>query len=50
MITKGIQTQIISRKVEHSSVQVTDTYYSHFYEVEFKQAANSMNAIFEKVQ
>lgn len=50
MIAKGIQTQIISRKVGHSSVQVTDAYYSHFFEDEFKQAANSMSDIFEKVQ
>ena len=50
MIARGFQAQIISRKVGHSSVQVTDTYYSHFFEDEFKQAANSMNDIFEKVQ
>ena len=50
MIQRGYQTQIISRKVGHSSVQVTDTYYSHFFEDEFKQAANSMDDIFEKVQ
>lgn len=50
MIARGFQAQIISRKVGHSSVQVTDAYYSHFFEDEFKQAANSMNDIFEKVQ
>ena len=50
MIERGFQAQIICRKVVHSSVQVTDTYYSHFFEDEFKQAANSMNDIFEKVQ
>lgn len=50
MISKGVQSQIISRKVGHSSVQVTDAYYSHFFEDEFKQAANSMSDIFEKVQ
>lgn len=50
MISKGIQTQIITRKVGRSSVQVTDAYYSHFFEDEFKQAANSMSDIFEKVQ
>jgi len=32
MIQREYQTQIISRKVVYSSVQVTDTYYSHFYE------------------
>ena len=36
MIAKGIQTQIISRKVGHSSVQTTDRVYSHFFEDEFK--------------
>ena len=36
------------RKVGHSSVQVIDAYYSHFFEDEFKQAANSMSDIFKK--
>ena len=39
MISKGIQTQIISRKVGHSSVQTTDRIYSHFFEDEFKDVA-----------
>lgn len=42
MISKGIQTQIISRKVGHSSAQTTDRIYSHFFEVEFKDVANVM--------
>ena len=42
MIAKGIQTQIISRKVGHSSVQTTDRIYSHFFEDEFKDVANVM--------
>ena len=42
MISKGIQTQIISRKVGHSSVQTTDRIYSHFFEDEFKNVANVM--------
>ena len=50
MIECGVPISVISRKVGHSSVQVTDTYYSHFFESEFKQAANSMNDIFEKAQ
>ena len=50
MIKCGVPISVISRKVGHSSVQVTDTYYSHFFESEFKQAANSMNDIFEKAQ
>lgn len=42
MISKGIQTQIISRKVGHSSVQTTDRIYSHLFEDEFKDVANVM--------
>lgn len=42
MIYKGIQTQIISRKVGHSSLQTTDRIYSHFFEDEFKDVANVM--------
>lgn len=42
MIAKGIQTQIISRKVGHSSVQTTDRVYSHFFEDEFKTVPNVM--------
>lgn len=50
MIECGVPISVISRKVGHSSVQVTDAYYSHFFYDEFKQAANSMNDIFEKAQ
>ena len=42
MIAKGIQTQIISRKVGHSSVQTTDRVYSHFFADEFKNVPNVM--------
>ena len=35
-------TQIISRKVGHSSVQTTDRVYSHFFEDEFKNVPNVM--------
>jgi integrase len=42
MIANGIQTQIISRKVGHSSVQTTDRVYSHFFEDEFKNVPNVM--------
>jgi len=45
MISKGIQTQIISRKVGHSSVQTTDRVYSHFFEDEFKDVANVMDEV-----
>jgi len=42
MISKGIQTQIISRKVGHSSVQTPGIIYSHFFEDTFKDVANVM--------
>lgn len=45
MISKGVQTQIISRKVGHSNVQVTDRFYSHFFEDEFKDVADVMDDI-----
>lgn len=48
MISKGVQAQVISRKVGHSSVQVTDKIYSHFFEEEFKDVANVMEDIFSK--
>ena len=41
MIARRFQAQIISKKVSRSSVQVTDAYYSHFFEEEFKQAAQT---------
>lgn len=44
LIAQGIQPQVISRKVGHSSVQVTDKYYSHFIEDEFRQATNSISS------
>lgn len=45
MISKGVQTQIISRKVGHSSVQTTDRIYSHFFDDEFKAVANVMDEV-----
>ena len=41
-IAKDIQTQIISRKVGHLSVQTTERVYSHFFEYEFKYVPNVM--------
>ena len=49
MISKGVQTQIISRKVGHSSVQTTDRIYSHFFEDEFKAVANVMDEVLSGV-
>lgn len=49
-ISEGIQPQIISRSLGHSSVQITDKYYSHFFEDEFKDMSNTLeNSIFSKV-
>lgn len=42
MISKGIQTQIISRKVDHLTVQTTDKIYSLFFEDEFNDVVNVM--------
>lgn len=47
MISKGVQSQIISKKSGHSSVQVTHSIYSHFFDEEFKEAANIMNDILQ---
>lgn len=49
MISKGVQSQIISRKVGHSSVQITDKIYSHFFEDEFKEVANVMDEVLSGV-
>lgn len=46
MIRKGIQPQLISRKVGHSSVQTTDRIYSHFFEDQFKDVPNVMDDLF----
>lgn len=50
MIANGIQSQIISRKVGHSSVQVTDKFYSHFFDEEFKNVSNIMDNVFSTAQ
>ena len=49
MISKGIQTQVISKKAGHSSVQITHSTYSHFFDDEFKKCADEMDSIFQKV-
>lgn len=49
-IREGIQTQIVSRSLGHSSVQITDKYYSHFFEEEFKEVSNILDKeVFSKV-
>ena len=42
-IASGIQAQIISKRAGHSSLAVTHSTYSHFFETEFKDVANKMN-------
>lgn len=50
-IEQGIQSQIISKSLGHSSVQITHKYYSHFYEDEFKEMSNILeDGIFSKVK
>lgn len=46
MIAKGVPLSIISRKVGHSSIQITDKFYSHFFDEEFKRAADIMDEVF----
>ena len=44
-ISSGIQTQIISKRAGHSSINTTHSIYSHFFDNEFKDVANKMNNI-----
>lgn len=49
-IQEGIQPQIISKSLGHSSIDITHKYYSHFYEEEFEEVSNVMEEnIFSKV-
>ncbi len=50
MIANSIQYQIISRKVGYSSIQVTDKFYSHFFDEDLKNVSNIMNNVFSHVQ
>ena len=45
MIREGVQSQIISRKAGHSSIQVTHSFYSNFFDDEFQKAATVMDHI-----
>lgn len=42
-IMEGVQSQIVSRSLGHSSVQITDKYYSHFFEEEFKEVSDILD-------
>ena len=50
MISKAIQTQVISKKAGHSSVQITHSTYSHFFDDEFKKCTDEMNSILREAQ
>lgn len=43
-ISSGMQAQIISKRVGHSNVTVTHNTYSHFFDNEFKEIANTMDS------
>lgn len=47
-INSGIQTQIISKRAGHSNVTITHKTYSHFFESEFQEVANTMENILNK--
>ena len=42
-ISRGIQTQIISKRAGHSNIAITHQIYSHFFDNEFKEVANKMD-------
>lgn len=49
-IREGLQTQIISKSLGHSSIDITHKYYSHFFEEEFEEMSNVLEEnIFSKV-
>lgn len=49
-IREGIQPQIISKSLGHSSIDITHKYYSHFFEEEFKEMSNVLEeSLFSKV-
>lgn len=49
-IGEGIQAQIISKSLGHSSIAITHKYYSHFFEEEYEEMSNVLEeSIFSKV-
>ena len=48
LISQGIQHQIISRRMGHSSVTVTDNIYSHFFDSEFIKCASEIDNILKE--
>lgn len=47
-ITSGIQSQIISKRAGHSSVSITHSTYSHFFDSSFKEVAEKMEDYLSK--
>ena len=50
MMLQGIPLALISRKVGHSSSQITDTIYTHVHNEEFRAIANAMQNVFVAAQ
>ena len=49
-IREGIQPQIISKSLGHSSIDITHKYYSHFFEEEFEEMSNILDKkVFSKI-
>lgn len=46
LIEKGVQLQIISKRLGHSSIGITHNVYSHFIQEEFEEVANVMQGVF----
>lgn len=46
-ITSGIQSQIISKRVGHSSIAVTHNIYSHLFNNVFKKVADKMDSLLQ---
>lgn len=42
LISSGTSIQIISKRAGHSNISITHNTYSHFFDTEFKEAANSI--------
>ena len=45
LISRGVQTQIISKRAGHSNITTTHQIYSHFINDEFKNVADTMQDI-----
>lgn len=47
LIREGVQHQIISRRLGHSSVNFTDKIYSHIFDEELIEVANRIDSVFD---